>query len=44
MNEPDYEAIVEAHEYEREQGWLARMDARYGRVEDWLTSTAEVER
>jgi hypothetical protein len=43
MSEPDYEAIAEARDYEREQAWLARMDARYGRIEDWLKPTAEDE-
>lgn len=37
MSEPDYEAIAEARDEAREQAWLERMDARYGRVEDYLT-------
>jgi hypothetical protein len=35
MSEPDYEAIMADRDEEREQRWLARMDAKYGRVEDY---------
>jgi hypothetical protein len=43
MSEPDYEAIQEDRDYERGQAWLERMDARYGRVEDWLKPITEDE-
>ena len=36
MSEPDYEAIIEAREEERDERWLARMDRRYGTVEEYL--------
>jgi hypothetical protein len=34
-SEPDYEAIMEDREQERDERWLARMDRRYGTVEEW---------
>lgn len=31
----DFEAITEARQERLTEAWLWRMDARYGRVEDW---------
>jgi hypothetical protein len=37
VNEPDYEAIMEARDEARAEAWLDRMDREYGTVDQFIS-------